>query len=514
MSLKNKLKKTTVLHPILFAIFPIGFLFSINLHTLVLEDILIPLSLVIAATILLWILLRYIFKSTEKSGMLVSVYLALFFTYGHIFFFIDGSEIGGFEVGRHRFLLITYVALFIIASYYFTKTKRKLVNPTTIANYISATLFVIILVNIGTYYLENNFLYDIDITAEKYPFDASMVTTYPDIYYIILDDYSNSKSLEKSFGYDNQEFITFLTKRGFDVAADSYSNYPSTIHSLPSIMNMKYVNYLSEKYHDSNDVHELYYMMDSNLVTQYFKSIGYETINFDGGNFFADIEIFDQNLCERKFWHKELWTIIQHHTILGPLSIKKSTDDLREYRLCVFSELPLLQHKNDKPIFVFSHIMMPHSPYLFKANGEPQNSEKVFLELDPEFNKMPYVEQLQFVNKKTKEIIDKLLKEADTQPIIIIQSDHGARMGVEDWNTAGSDEKLVKRIFNNFDAYYLPGEKKNILYEPRTPVNTFPIIFNSYFNGEFNLHENRIYYSNPFENSYQFKDVTDVLIKD
>ena len=110
--------------------------------------------------------------------------------------------------------------------------------------------------------------------------------------------------------------------------------------------------------------------------------------------------------------------------------------------------------------------------------------------------------------------IDKLLKEADTQPIIIIQSDHGARMGVEDWNTAGSDEKLVKRIFNNFDAYYLPGEKKNILYEPRTPVNTFPIIFNSYFNGEFNLQENRIYFSNPFENSYQFKDVTDVLIKD
>ena len=86
MSLKNRIKKTIVLHPVLFAIFPIGFLYSINLHTLVLEDILIPLSLVVAATILLWILLRYLFKSTEKSGMLVSVYLALFFTYGHIFF--------------------------------------------------------------------------------------------------------------------------------------------------------------------------------------------------------------------------------------------------------------------------------------------------------------------------------------------------------------------------------------------------------------------------------------------
>ena len=106
MSSNNNLHKTRVLHPILFAIFPIAFLFSINLHTLVLEDILIPLSLVVTVSVLLWILLRYIFKSTEKSGLLVSVYFTLFFTYGHIFFFIDGAEVGGFEIGRHRFLLI------------------------------------------------------------------------------------------------------------------------------------------------------------------------------------------------------------------------------------------------------------------------------------------------------------------------------------------------------------------------------------------------------------------------
>ena len=513
MSSNNNPQKTRVLHPILFAIFPIAFLFSINLHTLVLEDILIPLSLVVAATILLWIFLRGVFKSIEKSGLLVSVYLALFFTYGHIFFFIDGSEIGGFEVGRHRFLLIIYVALFIIISYYFTKTKRKFFNATMISNYISATLFVIVLVNIGTYYLENNYLYDVNIVDEKYPFDVSSITTYPDIYYIILDDYANSKSLEKYLDYDNQEFINFLAKHGFDVADQSYSNYPSTLFSLPSIMNMKYVNYLSEKYYDSNDEHELYHMMDFNLVTQYYKSIGYETINFDGGNFFDDVENFDQNLCIRKFWHEDLWTIVQHTTILGPLSIKKSADDLREYRLCVFSELPKLQHNNDKPIFVFAHIMMPHSPYLFKANGEAQDQDKVFLELDLEFNKYPYLDQLEFVNKKMQEVIDKLLLESDEPPIIIIQSDHGARMGVPNWNTAGSDEKLVERIFNNFDAYYLPGERENFADEPRTPVNTFRIIFNSYFNGEYDLLENKMYYSNPFDNIYQFKDVTDTLIK-
>ena len=79
-------------------------------------------------------------------------------------------------------------------------------------------------------------------------------------------------------------------------------------------------------------------------------------------------------------------------------------------------------------------------------------------------------------------------------------------------SNSGMNRAVMGKKSNNFDAYYLPDEKKDLLSEPRTPVNTFRIIFNSYFNGEYDLLENSSYYSNPFDKIYQFKDVTDVLI--
>ena len=507
------MKRPIVFHTILFGIFPVIFLYSNNLHILVLDDIVLPLLLVIGATILLWFTLKKVLKSKEKSGLLISLYLLLFFTFGHIWILINGFEIGGFEIGRLRFLFILYIILFLIGSYYLYKTKRKLDNVTTITNYMAIALLIIAFVNIGTYHLENYQYSDVEITSGKIPFDVSQVTTFPNVYYIILDAYANSHTLKEDFDYDNQEFITFLTDSGFNVADKSYSNYPVSLLSIPSTMNMKYLNYLSERYDDSKDRHELYRLLDRNLVMQYFKTMGYQIINFDGGNLMGDIKIADKNLCEIQFWHNQVWLLLQHTTILNAFPILQSAGSIREYKICVFSELPALEINNEKPIFVFAHIAMPHSPYLFGENGEPKNPKTLFFELQTEDpDKKGYLEQLKFTNKKIQEVIDKILKESKTSPIIIIQSDHGPRMGV-DWKTAYNDEKLVKRIFSNFDAYYFPGEKKPSLIEPRTPVNTFRIVFNHYFNGTFDMLENAVYYTNAADKLFQFRDVTDILIE-
>ena len=43
------------------------------------------------------------------------------------------------------------------------------------------------------------------------------------------------------------KFINYLTNKGFYVASQSRSNYLKTAYSLSSSLNMRYINYLSEK---------------------------------------------------------------------------------------------------------------------------------------------------------------------------------------------------------------------------------------------------------------------------
>ena len=94
----------------------------------------------------------------------------------------------------------------------------------------------------------------------------------------------------------------------------------------------------------------------------------------------------------------------------------------------------------------------------------------------------------------------------------MLQSDHG-------WPTIGGAHPSasdLKSVFRNLNAYYLPGEGGEPLYESITPVNTFRIIFNSYFNTDYDLLENKMYWINPAGTSDDapeyFIDVTDILI--
>ena len=86
--------------------------------------------------------------------------------------------------------------------------------------------------------------------------------------------------------------------------------------------------------------------------------------------------------------------------------------------------------------------------------------------------------QLKFTNSKTIELIDLIIKEKSRTSIIILQSDHGQRIGV-DWEKPTDD--MIIQSLNNFNAYYLPDVEKDLIYDGMTPVNTFRIIFNTYF---------------------------------
>jgi hypothetical protein len=134
-----------------------------------------------------------------------------------------------------------------------------------------------------------------------------------------------------------------------------------------------------------------------------------------------------------------------------------------------------------EPTFVFAHMQLPHPPYVFDRDGTFVTRGEVA----KRDNKTNYVNQLMFTNGKMKELIDLLLSRSEVPPIIVVQADEGPYPpGFRLMHATDGELQMKYGILN---AYYLPGAEQNVLYPSITPVNTFRIIFNIYFNTDFEL---------------------------
>ena len=523
--MQKKSKKFNIIHPFLLSLFPVLFIYSQNINETPMQEIILPALLILFGAVLLWFLTRFIIKNNEKSAFIISLLLVLSFSYGHIYLLIDDFTLGNSDIGRHRYLLIPFAISFIVGTYYFVKTKVDLNNMSTIFNVFAVTILAIILINIAAYNIENIDSFDSELITTKTSsasFDTAIETisprqseikNYPDVYYIVLDAYTSSNSLKKFLNYDNQKFVSYLTNKGFKVNHNSYSNYPSSLPSITSTLNMMYLNLLNEG-QIGHQLHIPDKMMVENAVMQNFKSAGYKIIVLHRPfTTMTSSSLFDLELCERnKYVDSQLLSLVIRTSVLGFSLEKWQEHEMRETALCNFSELPKQQQKFDEPIFVFSHILIPHPPYLFSPEGEPVSSVRPQGLEDWDY-KEGYINSVKFANKKITQVVDELLVDQENPPVIIIQADHGSQFDFEPGKT---NNENIEQLMSNFSAYYLPGIEKNFSDDVITPVNTFRIIFNSYFNADYDLLENKMYWEDihgTFDDVPEyFIDVTDVLI--
>jgi hypothetical protein len=101
-----------------------------------------------------------------------------------------------------------------------------------------------------------------------------------------------------------------------------------------------------------------------------------------------------------------------------------------------------------------------------------------------------YKNQLQYINTRLMASIDTILAN-NKNPIIILQGDHGPRL-LADWEKP--DETCWKECYSILNAYHLPVNGTDKLYNSITPVNTFRIILNRYFGTSYTLLEDRSYF--------------------
>tara|TARA_B100001179_G_scaffold231101_1_gene220191 strand:+ start:127 stop:1683 length:1557 start_codon:yes stop_codon:yes gene_type:complete len=515
--MQEKYKKFNIIHLFLIALFPVLIIYSQNVHEISIQEIILPTSLIFFAAILLWLLVRFIIKNSEKSALIISLLLVLSFSYGHVYLLVDDFTLGNSDIGRHQYLLIPFVISLIVGTYYIVKTKGQLNNASTIFNAIGGAVLAVVIIGIMAHSIENIDSFDselittetslatYDTTIEAFTLHQDEIRNYPDVYYIILDGYMSSNSLNEFLNYDNQEFVSYLTNKGFNVNHKSYSNYPGSIPSVTSTLNMMYLNFLAEEQVGQIKIPQKMYV--ENTVMQNFKSAGYKIINIQRPfPFIVSSSLFDSVMCERnKYVDSQLFSMTIKTSILVFLLEKWEEHELREAALCNFAELSKQQQKFNEPIFVFSHILVPHPPYLFGPEGEPVSSVRP-QGLESWQDKEGYINNVKFANKKITQIIDELLTDPENPPVIIIQADHGYGFDID--MSELSKENLEQKM-SIFSAYYLPGTEENLSDDVITPVNTFRIIFNSYFDADYDLLENKMYLIDDNDGGYV--DVTNIL---
>ena len=333
----------------------------------------------------------------------------------------------------------------------------------------------------------------------------------PDIYYIILDKMACHEALSELFHYDNGPFLEHLRRKNFYIATNSYSNYPRTHLSLASSLNMSYLQKAAKECGpDSIDQSLLNEMIRKNALVRCLKSVGYKFINIS--SYYgptAWIPDANENVGCGAF--DEFTVNFFASTWVGLFDWSNQTleEQLRAERRSTFRHL-IEVSKSPVPKFVFAHILLPHEPYLFKADGTPQSKGPVYAG-DRWTNdaKQAYLEQLRYTEKEMEPVIDQIIANSKSCPIIVLQSDHGTESTGLLTNPHPTDAFLKER-FGILNAYLLPEEKRPRLYDKISPVNSFRLILNSYFNFHLPLLEDRSYYS-PSPYTFRYTDETAAL---
>ena len=535
-------KNSKIFHPFLIAFFPIIAVYSVNIGLIQLEQFIFPTLIIVGGAFLFFLCLKYVLKNAKKAALIVTLAFIIFFSFGHVYNMLNQVSIGDIDLGSNRILLPIFVISFGIGSFLIIRTKRTLDNATSIVNTISIVFITVIVAMVGieafgcdecliqqTYSLGifSNQIMDSTLYFEEHSFSVSESDSLPNVYYIILDGYPRNDVLKKHLDFDNSEFIDFLKQREFYVAENSYSNYSLSSTSIPATMNMNYINFLADELgEDSRSYDPLlgkdFGLYADNQVIKNFKSMGYKVAKIGSVPMYLhEMPLADLSLCYKSIhlMDNRLFDTVARTSMIGYFIERWSEDLQRQIILCAFEELPKISSYYEEPVFVWSHIMLPHFPLIFGADGESvtpgesllvMNNPHVFEGTDSSWNiKQQFLQQLQFANKKSIKLIDKIL-ENEKQSIIIIQSDHGSAFDVNLHDPTDDD---VHQRLSNINAIYFPDEKpREILMNDQTNVNTFRIVFNSYFGSDYDILEDKIYWNLSFKKPFWFKDVTSVLL--
>ncbi len=432
-----------------------------------------------------------LFKNKYKARIYTFLFAVAFFLFslllGHCS--VCFKWFSQFSWGHYRYLIALYGIIFIIFAYLIS----TLLNPKKTVHFFTFLT--------GCFFVSSCIMIIPDYWAEWQMFNFKKpgyvkknIGEKPNIYYIILDAYTRHDVLQEQFGYNNNNFIEFLKTKGFFIAEQSCSNYCHTEASLSSTFLMDYLS--SDEVLKKNKRWPLTTgnFWENAEVIRLLKGHGYTFINI--GSVWSPCNYISSADYGKRV---QLFGFFSSHILSKTLFVpfaqyfklfNRGHNILDQFK--ILEKIPS-KYAGKGPLFVFCHIVCPHGPAAFNADGTiiEGNSDDsgIFIESQKE----SYINQVKAVNLHTKKCIEAILKNSQSPPVIIVQGDHG---DFSDRSIFKSNKKLpVKERMSILNALYFPNGGRDKLYHSISSVNTFRVLFNYYLGEELSVLPDNCYFS-------------------
>lgn len=494
------------LHPLLFAAYAVLYLYAENLDQVLPVDVAAPLARAILGAAAALAAFTVLYWSPRRGALVASAVVVAFFAYGHVAGLVadldvdDGVQLGAWGV------------LILVAAVYAARSRATLPHATTGLNIVALVLVVMTAATIVPYEVQRAGGSPV-AAAGVVPVRAETDAMKRDIYFLVFDRYGSADALERRFGITDNDLYGWLEERGFQVPADSRANYRATDFSLAATLNMRTLDHLTAEIgRVSSDRTPAKRMVHGNEVGRFLKTLGYTYYQL--GSWF-DVtnasEVADEVLTFDST--SEFEAVLRDTTVLPAIDRLTGTeakeptfrDRHREGSLFAFRQIRRLATAPG-PKFIFAHILLPHDPYVFHADGsvvteeEERSTDEVIL----------YREHLAFLNGQIRSLVDQLQSgPEDRRPIIILEGDEGP-LACQNVDCVQRTPEYYATRFRNLIAMYLPGIDHR-LPETYTSVNTFRTVFREYFGADLPPLPDRSYTWPDNDHIYDFEDITDEI---
>ncbi len=512
-------------HPWLLSAFLVLSFYSANMRHLEFCVVLYPLGVTGAACLLLWGSAFLIIRDSDKASLAATLGLVMNFLFPHVFraakahpFFAAGNKWKMFS------LVTAWALLYGVCVVRIFWARKRPVWSWGVSLLVSGMLGTAA-AQVLAYHMRET-LTGPRRAARAFPGKVraaigamSCVSRrdLPHIAYLLVDGYARADVLQDLYNFDNSAFLTALRAKGFFVQERAFANYCQTALAQASTLNLNYLQDVLSGQEQSSDRVVLGDLIANNALIAILTAHGYRVHRYPSGYHLTDrfpglrlLPASPGGQFSATFFDETFLT-----TLVNALYRRRvNPAEAHRHRVRATLEYLPLSLRSLDPVFVYAHIVCPHPPFLFRADGSPMPLQRSYTlsdgdhltgaELSPDAYVAGYVSQLQFLNAQLERLMDAMLCASVRPLVIVLQADHGpgSRLLWEDKERTDLRERLAI-----FSAFYFPDGDYSALDTVFSSVNTFRVILRQFLGLDIPLLPDRAYFS-KWSLPYEFHEVS------